>query len=290
MKSFDYVAPRTIKEVVSVLRRYGHRAKILAGGTDLLVKMKGRMLTPDVVVDIKRVPGLDEIKFDRKSGLTIGACVTMRQVEVSPVVRAHYPGLAQGAEIVGSVQIRNRATLVGNLCNSSPSADVAPGFMVLGARLRIAGPARARAVPIEKFFAGPGKNVLKTGEWVTHVKVPPPPSRTGSAYVRHTTREAMDIAVAGVAALVTFARRNGICSDVRIALAAVAPTPIRARRAEGLLKGRKLTQSLIEEAATAASEEARPMTDQRGSAEFRRELTKVLTRRMIVQACKAAQS
>jgi len=289
VKSFEYVAPKTVKEVVSALKRRGKRAMIVAGGTDLLVKMKGRALGPDLIVDIKHIPGLDEIKFDRKNGLTIGACVTMRDAELSPVVRKHCAGVAEGAEIVGSVQIRNRATVVGNLCNAAPSADVAPGLIALGAKVRVAGPGRIRAVPLDQFFTGPGKTILKPGEWVTHVVVPPPPPKTGSAYVRHTTREAMDIAVVGVGAAVTLAPRNGVCKDARIALGAVAPTPIRAVRAEGLLKGQKLTADLIEQAAQVASEEARPISDQRGSAEFRRELTKVLTERMVTRAFEAAK-
>jgi carbon-monoxide dehydrogenase medium subunit len=289
VKSFEYVAPKTVKEVVSALKRHGKRATIVAGGTDLLVKMKGRALTPDVVVDIKRVPGLNEIKFDRKKGLTVGACVTMREVELSPIVRKHCAGVAEGAEIVGSVQTRNRATVVGNLCNAAPSADVAPGLMALGAKVKVAGPGGSRTVALENFFTGPGKNILKPGEWVTHVIVPPPPPKTGSAYVRHTTREAMDIAVVGVGAAVTLTPRNGVCKAARIVLGAVAPTPIRAPRAEGLLRGQKLTADLIAQAGQAASEEARPISDQRGSAEFRRELTKVLTERMVTRAYEAAK-
>lgn len=289
MKRFEYVAPKTIKEVTAALKKHGKRAMIVAGGTDLLVKMKGRALTPEVVVDIKRVPGLDEIRFDKRNGLTLGACVTMGEVERSSVVRERYAGVAEGAEIVGSVQIRNRATIVGNLCNAAPSADVAPGLMTLGAKVKIVGPGGSRTVALENFFAGPGRNTLKPGEWVTHVVVPPPPPRTGSAYVRHTTREAMDIAVVGVGAAVTLAPRNGVCKDARIVLGAVAPTPIRAPRAEGLLRGKKLTADLIAQAGQAASEEARPISDQRGSAEFRRELTKVMTERMVARALKAAK-
>jgi len=289
VKRFEYVAPKTIKEVTAALKKHGKRAMIVAGGTDLLVKMKGRALTPEVVVDIKRVPGLDEIRFDKRNGLTLGACVTMGEVERSSVVRERYAGVAEGAEIVGSVQIRNRATIVGNLCNAAPSADVAPGLMTLGAKVKIVGPGGSRTVALENFFAGPGRNTLKPGEWVTHVVVPPPPPRTGSAYVRHTTREAMDIAVVGVGAAVTLAPRNGVCKDARIVLGAVAPTPIRAPRAEGLLRGKKLTADLIAQAGQAASEEARPISDQRGSAEFRRELTKVMTERMVARALKAAK-
>lgn len=290
MKSFEYVAPKTVKEVVATLKKHGKKAMIVAGGTDLLVKMKGRALGPDVIVDIKRVAGLSEIKFDKKNGLSIGACVTMREAELSPLVRKNYPGVAEGAEIVGSVQIRNRATVVGNLCNAAPSADVAPALVAHGARVRITGPKGTRSLLLESFFAGPGRTILAPGEWVTHVLAPPPPPRTGSAYVRHTTREAMDIAVVGVGAAITLAPKDGVCKDVRIVLGAVAPTPVRATHAEALLRGRKLTDALIAQAGeAAASEDARPISDQRGSAEFRRDLTQVMTERMIKQAMNAAR-
>lgn len=289
MKSFEYVAPRTVKEVVTVLKKHGKKALIVAGGTDLLVKMKGRVIGPDVVVDIKRIAGLSGIKYDKKTGLTLGACVTMRDVEQSPLIRKTYPALAEGAQVVGSVQIRNRATVVGNLCNAAPSADMAPGLLAHGAKVKILGPKGTRSLSLEGFFTGPGKTVLAPGEWVTHVVVPPPAPRTGSAYVRHTIREAMDIAVVGVGVSLTLSPGNGTCKEARIVLGAVAPTPIRAGQAESLLRGQKLTPGLISQAGEAAARDARPISDQRGSAEYRRELTKVMTERMIRQAWGAAR-
>jgi len=289
VKSFEYVAPKTIKEVVSALKKHGKKAMIVAGGTDLLVKMKGRALGPDVVVDIKRVPGLDEIKFDKKNGLTVGACVTMRDAELSPVVRKHYPGVAEGAEIVGSVQIRNRATVVGNLCNAAPSADVAPGLIAHGAKVKVAGPGASRTILLEGFFAGPGKNILKPGEWVTHVVVPPPPPRTGSAYVRHCTREAMDIAVVGVGIRLTLAA-GGSIDEARICLGAVAPTVIRAQDAEQALQGQSPSEELFERAAVLAQQSARPISDVRGSAEFRRYLVGAMTKRCLSIALNRAKA
>ncbi len=288
MNRFEYVCPTTIKGVVSILRKHSKRAMILAGGTDLLVKMKDRSITPEVVVDIKRISGLDQIQYDKKKGLSIGACVTMREAENSPILHKHYKALVEGSEIVGSVQIRNRATLVGNICNAAPSADVAPGFIVVGAKVKIAGPKGTRIIQLGRFFTGPGKTILRTGEWVTHILVPSPPPRTGSAYIRHTIREAMDIAVVGVGVALTMSKKNGRCKEAKISLGAVAPTPIRAIRAEKLLRGQELNQKLIEQAARIASEESRPISDQRGSAEFRRDLTRVLTERMVTRAFKAA--
>ena len=283
MQRFDYIAPRTIREAVAAL---GSRRKavVLAGGTDALMRMKARTWSPELVVDVKRIPRADELRFDRKTGLTIGPAVTMREVELSPVVRRHYQALSQGAELVASVQIRNRATVVGNICNAAPSADTAPGLMVLGAKVRIAGPKGRRSVSVEDFFLGPGQTALKRGELVTGIQVPAPATRTGSAYERHTIRQAMDIAVVGVGVSVTLAPRTGACEDVRIALGAVAPTPIRARSAEGILRGERFTDELIDAAAEAAAAEAKPITDVRSSAEFRCELVRVLTRRMVEAA------
>jgi len=219
----------------------------------------------------------------------VGAAVTMRQAELSGTVQKRYPAIAQGAGVVASVQVRNRATLVGNLCNAAPSADTAPGMIALRAKVRIAGPEGRRTVLLEDFFTGPGKTVLGPGEMVTAVQVPPPAPRTGSAYARHTPRGAMDIAVAGVGVGVTLAPRAGTCEDIRIVLGAVAPTPLRARQAEGVLRGKVPTPELIEQAAEVAAGEARPIDDVRASAGYRRDLVRVLTRRMVEAALEDAR-
>ena len=288
MQSFEYIAPKTVREAVEALQ--AHRdALLLAGGTDALIGMKLRVETPGVVIDIKRIRGLDELRFDEKSGLAIGAAVTMRQIELAPLVGERYTALAQAAAVVGSVQIRNLATLAGNVCNAAPSADTAPGLIALGAKVRIAGPQGRRSMVVEKFMVGPGKTALEAGELVTGIQVPVPGRRTGSAYVRHTPRGAMDIAVVGVGAAVTLAPRTGACEDLKIVLGAVAPTPLRAKRAERLLKGEKFSEELIEAVAAAAAEEARPISDVRASAEFRRHMVQVLTKRMVAAARQDAQ-
>ncbi len=288
MHSFDYFAPRTVREAVEALKAHPG-AMVLAGGTDMLVRMKGRIWKPEAVVDVTRISGLGELRFDRKRGLRVGAAVTMRQVELSPAACAHYPALAQGAGVVGSFQIRNLATVVGNICNAAPSADVAPGLIVHRARVRIAGPGGRRSLLVENFMTGPGQTALKAGEFVTAIEVPLPAPRTGSAYVRHTPRGAMDIAAVGVGVAVTLAPRTGACEEIGIVLGAVAPVPMRAKQAERVLRGRKPTPGLIDEAADAAVGEARPISDVRGSAGFRREMVRVLTGRMVTAACEGAR-
>lgn len=281
MQAFDYVAVGSVREAVAALKNK-KRVMVLAGGTDMLVRMKGRALTPEVVVDVKGIPGAGD--FSAKSGLSIGSAVTMRQVELSAKVREDYAAVAQGAAVVGSIQIRNLATVAGNICNAAPSADVAPGLIALRAKVRIAGPGGQRTLLVENFMTGPGKTALKRGELVTAIQLPTPGPRTGSAFVRHTPRGAMDIAVVNVAVAMTLAPRTGKCEDVRIVLGAVAPTPMRALKAEMLLRGEKLTADLVAEAAAVAGAEARPISDQRASAEFRRELVRVLTGRMVEAA------
>lgn len=288
MNRFEYFAPETVREATELLQAHP-RARVLAGGTDLLVQMKERARTPDTLVDIRRIPGAGELRFDSESGLTIGAAVTMRQVELMPAAQSHYAGLAEGARVVGSFQIRNLATIVGNICNAAPSADAAPGLIVHGAKVKIAGPGGRRAILVGNFMTGPGRTALQSGEFVVGIHVPVPSARTGSAYVRHTPRGAMDIAMVGVGAAVTLAPGTHACQDARIVLGAVAPTPLRARAAERLLQGQRLTDGLIAAAADRAAEEARPISDVRGSADFRREMVRVLTARMVAAAFENAR-
>jgi len=287
---FEYVAPGTMKEAVAILGA-NHSARILAGGTDLLLQQRhDPRWRGDLVVDIKRVRNSDELRLDEKRGLTIGPAATMGQVEAAHAVRQVYPALVQGAEVVGSVQIRNRATVVGNICNAAPSADTAPGLIVLGGRVRIAGPEGRRSVPVERLFVGPGRVALQPGELVTAIQVPAPRPRSGSAYARHTTRESMDIAVAGVAAAVELNEDGSACRKVRIAMAAVAPTPVRALGAERAMLRGEVSDELLDQAATTAAQECQPISDVRASAEFRRELVRVLTRRMVAAAIADARA
>lgn len=282
MKPFDYLAPRTLAEAVDALAKYNGQARMVAGGTDLLLKMKAGRLAPKVVVNIKRIPELRGLSFE--SHLTLGALTTLEELRCSPIIREHYPALAEAAATMASVQIRNLATVGGNLCNAAPSADLAPILIALNAIVRIAGPGGERRIPLNDFFTGPGTTVLAPGELMVALKVPRP---TGPAlYLKHSPREHMDIAVVGVGVSLRWsgtlratATPTPTCESVRVVLGAVAPTPLRAQRAEAELLGGPLTSERIDRAANLAAEEAKPIDDVRGSAWYRRRMVEVLTRR-----------
>ena len=286
MKPFDYVVPTSLAEAVEVLGRHGERARALAGGTDLFLRMERGGWAPEVVVDLKGVPGLAGIRYDAERGLAVGALALHADVAAHPVVVGNYSVLAQGAGWVGGPQMRNRGTVRGNLCNASPAADTAAPLIALGARVRLVGARGERTLPLEDFFTGPGKTVLAPGEILAEILVPPPPPRTGGDYQRRT-RTAMDIAVVGAAAVVTLDGGSG-CGEVRVALGSVAPTPLRGRAAEAALRGRDLTPQRIAEAARAAAAEASPIDDVRASAAYRRAMVEVLARRALANAAARA--
>lgn len=285
MRHFDYHEPATLDEAVALLRECSGQASLLAGGTDLLVQIREQVRQPAHVVNIKKILGLDDLLFDA-DGLRIGALTTTRALELSPIVRRHFAGLCHAVTHFASIQVRNRATLIGNICRASPSADTLPPLIADGAMLHLFGAAGRRTVAVEDFCTGPGKTVLAAEELVTHVVVPPPPPHTGKVYLKHGRRAEMELATVGVAVTVTL--ESGCCRDIRIVLAAVAPTPLRARRAEAVLRGRPLSAALIEEAAQAALTESCPIGDVRGSADYRRAMVGVLTRRAIEQAAEQA--
>jgi len=282
MTPFDYSEPPTLADAVALLDRLGDKASVLAGGTDLIVQMKEHVRRPEHVVNIKKILGLDTFSFDSQVGLTLGALVTTRQVETSAVALRHYASLVRAVTDFASIQVRHRATVVGNVCRASPSADTLPPLIADGALLRIVGPEGRRELPLEGFCLGPGRTSLARGEIVTHLVVPPPPPSTGKVYLKHGRRAQMELATVGVA--VTLTAVDGVCHEVRIVLAAVAPTPLRACRAESVLRGQRLDAAAIEAAAEAAMQEARPIGDVRSSADYRREMVRVLTRRAIQQA------
>ena len=287
MRRFEYHEPRTLEDAVALLGRYNGAASVLAGGTDLLVEIKEQLRRPDHVVNIKKIPGIDAFSFDERGGLRIGALVTARTIETSPLVLDKYPGLAQAARELGSIQIRNRATLVGNVCRASPSADTLPPLVADRAVARLYGPGGERSVTLEEFFTGPGRTVLRADELLVELVIPPPAPRTGKVYIKHGRRKAMELATVGVAVAVTLDGER--CRDASIVLGAVAPTPIRATSAEALLRGAKLDGQRIKEAARAARGEARPISNVRASAEYRAEMVEVLTRRALEQARELAR-
>ena len=288
MRAFAYHAPTSLAEAVSILEREGGGGKILAGGTDLLIAIKERGFVPNYVVSLRDVKEVQQVSFDAQQGLRIGAAARLSDVASHPVVQERYPIIVQGASLVGSLQIQNQGTVVGNVCNAAPSADTAPPLVALGAIARIVGPGGERTVPVEDFFVGPGRTVLKSDELVAEIIVPPPPARSGGAYERFTPRQEMDIAVVGVGSVVTLGQGDR-CTAARICLGAVAPTPVRAKAAEAALIDRDLTPEAIEAAADAAVKDATPISDQRGTAEYRKHLVKVLTRRTVSAAWQDAR-
>jgi len=286
VRRFQLALPRNIDECVKFLAERGPETKVIAGGTDLLPQMKNGLLKPAAVVDLSGVADLRTLRRQDGSGLRVGASVTAREIERDAYVRSAYPALAESGALVGSVQIRNLATVGGNLCNAAPSADMAPPLLALEAEAVVAGPRGRRRVSLSDFFTGVRRTVLAPDELLVELIVPALGPRSGGQYLRHTPRRELDIAVVGVASQITMS--DGVCAKARIALAAVAPTPIRATAAEQALEGRPLTAEQIGRAATLAVEAARPISDQRGSADFRRHLVAVLTRRTLTTALERA--
>jgi len=286
VRRFELAVPGSVKDCLRVLAERGPEAKVIAGGTDLVPQMKIGLLHPRFVIDLSGIPELRALKVN--GGLRVGASVTARELELHPGVRSAYASLADSAALVGSVQIRNLATLGGNMCNAAPSADMAPPLLALGAEAVIAGPRGQRRVPVETFFQDVRRTVLAADELLVEFVVPAPGPRSGGSYLRHTPRRELDIAVVGVASQVWLS--DGVCRKARIALAAVAPTPVRATAAEQALEGQPLTPELIERAASLAVEAAKPISDQRGSADFRRHLVRVLTRRTLAIALERARA
>ena len=282
MRRFEVALPEDLDECLRFLADRGPESKLLAGGTDLLPQMKNGVTTPKHVIDLTGVARVHVLESEAKAGLRIGSAVPARQVELDARVRNGYAAIADAAALIGSVQVRNLASVGGNLCNAAPSADMAPPLLALEAQAVIAGPKGERRVPLSDFFAGVRKTVLGPDELLVEIVTPPPGPRSGGSYIRHTPRRELDIAVVGVASQVTLS--NGVCAKARIALAAVAPTPIRATAAEAVLEGKALTPELIDRAAELAVQSARPISDQRGSADFRRHLVRVLTRRTLTAA------
>jgi carbon-monoxide dehydrogenase medium subunit len=287
VRRFDLALPESVDDCVKTLVGRPAGAKLLAGGTDLLPQMKNGMLKPAWVVDLSRVAELQKLAVEGGE-LHIGAAVTARTLELDKRVTGRYASIAEGGALLGSVQVRNLATVGGNLCNAAPSADMAPPLIALDAVAVIAGPKGRRRVPLAEFFTGARRTVLGADELLVELVVPDPGARSGGQYLRHTPRRELDIAVVGVASQLTLA--DGKCAKARIALAAVAPTPVRATTAEQALQGQALTPELIERAAGLAVDAAHPIADQRGSIEFRRHLVRVLTRRTLTTALARASA
>ena len=275
--------PISLQEASRLLKEHGPGGRFLAGGTDLVIAIKEKGLVPKYVVDLKKIPGLSAIREHADGSLTIGALTTMREVEISPVIIRKFPFLAQSAAEVGSIQIRNRATVGGNMANATPSADVAPGLIALNATAKIVGARGEKTVPLEEFFRGPGQTVMEPDEILTEITIPKTSPQLVGEYIKFSPRDMMDLAYVGVAVTYNLTDTNR-CSDVRIVLGAVAPTPIRARNSEAILEGQILTAELAAKVGEETAKECKPISDVRSSADYRRAMVGVMTKRAILNA------
>jgi len=289
VKAFEYTAPTTLDEAIRLLAELNGRARPMAGGTDVLVQMRAGRLTPDRIVDVKNVPELNELRYDASGGLTIGAAVPCYKIYADQAIARAYPGLIDAASIVGGVAIQGRATLGGNLCNSSPSADTIPVLIAMGAKVNIRGPRGSRQLPAEQFCTAPGRNVLEAGEVVVSIELPAPPPNSGAHYQRFIPRYEMDIAVVGVGAGVVLSDDKRTIRSARIALGAVAPTPLFVPEAGQALEGKPAAEESLAAAAEIARNAARPIDDMRGTAAQRKHLVGVLTRRVLAGAIARAR-
>lgn len=284
---FEYLKATSVEEAVSLLAKYDGRVKLLAGGTDLVVQMRRKMIQPQYIINIEKL-GLDYIRYDNGL-LRIGALTTVRSLEKSEEVKQNHLVISEAAGQLASIGVRNIATVGGNLCTASPSADTIPSLIGLGALVKIAGPKGEREALLEDFFTGPGTTVLGKGELLVEIAVPEVAPQTGAIYLKHGIRGSIDLAIVGVAAVIALGKA-GECQEAKIVLGAVAPTPMRARKAEGVLKGEKIDDGLTEDSARIASEEAHPITDVRATAEYRKEMVKVFTRRALREALARARA
>jgi carbon-monoxide dehydrogenase medium subunit len=282
----DYFEPKSVHEALSLLAKYGDEARVIAGGTDVMVDMKYKE-EPGCLVNIKRIPGMSAIE-ENGGGLRIGPLVTIREIETSRLIRERLPLLWEACHQFASLQIRNTATIGGNICRASPSGETLAPLLVLEAKAKLAFSEGQKIEGFNSLFLGPGRTSLGSKGLLTEIEIPYPPQGSRGVYLKHAVRGAMDIAMVGVAVMVRPDTANTSLQDVRIGLAAVAPTPIRATKAESILRGKPLTAALSQEAARVAASESSPISDQRSSAEYRGWIVEALTRRGLEQSWKAA--
>jgi len=281
MRDFEYFEPLTVSEATSWLAKYKGEAKVIAGGTDLLVDMKQNRIRPKCLINIRTIPDLDYISYVPE-GLRIGTLATIRALEKSTEVRQRYPIISQAASQFGNISIRNVATVGGNLCHALPSADMAPGLIGLSAKVKIVGPDGERIIPLEDFFTGSGETVLKIGELLVEIQIPPLPTNTKGVYLKYGMRGKSDLPIVGVAVVVTLEPENKVCRDIKIVLGNVAPTPIRARSAEEILRGKRIDEVIVDRCAQMASDEAHPRaSSMRASPEYKKAMVKVFTKQAV---------
>lgn len=287
MQAFEYTAPKSLEEALFLLDEKSESSRVLAGGTDLLVQMRGGRWNVDRIVDVKHIPELNEISYTQGGELRIGASVSCCRIYEDSNIVSAFPGLIDAAGLIGGIQIQGRATLGGNLCNAAPSADGVPPMMVLGARCLIAGPQGTREIAVQDFCTAPGKNVLQKGEMLVSIRLPAPVPSSGAHYLRFIPRNEMDIAVAGVGASIVLNGGGDRLLSARVALASVGPTPIMLDNLD--VEGQPIDDSTIQKVAEAARAAAKPISDMRGTIEQRLHLVEVLTRRALQGAIRRAR-
>lgn len=287
LPDFEYHAPGSLQEVCAILAQFGPRAKVLAGGTDVLPMMKREKISPEVLISIKNLCQLTDIYFELGRGVVIGARATHNALAGSPVLQEKYLSICEAAHRIGNHQIRNLGTIGGNIVNAIPSADLPPILIALGAMIKLVGTTGERILPLEEFFTGPGKSVINQDEILTEVIIPEQPF-TGSTYFKFGLRRSGALAVVGVAAAV--AMDGDVCKEARIALGAAAPTPMRAVKAEQFIRGRVVTEELLEEVGRCAAAESKTRTSIRGSEDYRRDMVRVFTKRALRKAIKESHS
>jgi len=276
---FELLQPRSLQEALEMKKNYGDKARVLAGGTDLLVLLKDQKLTAEAVMSLAGVRDLNFIRYEDGRGATLGALATHSGVAASPIIQQKFPDLAEACSQVGAVQIQNLGTVGGNLCNASPAADVAPPLLLMDAVLILASARGERRVSIHDFFQGPRRTVLQADEILKEIFVPEVPGRRGATYLKLGRRKAMEIAIVGIGVAIHLNGSDQVVSECRIAMGSVAPTPVRARRGEEILRNQEVRDELIEEVAVVAAEEASPISDLRASREYRLDMIRVLCRR-----------
>ncbi len=274
---------------MKILASNGDNARMMAGGTDILVQMRAGRRTPSVVVDVKEIPELNVISYDASKGLTLGAAVPCYKIYQDKTLAAAYPGLIDTAELIGGIQIQGRASIGGNVCNAAPSGDSIPAVIVLGGVCNIAGPNGTREMPAEEFCIAPGQNALQNGEMLVSISFPAPQAHSGANYLRFIPRNEMDIAVAGVGTSVVLDAAGQNFVSARIALASVAPTPVFAKEAGDSLAGKAVSEEAIQQASELAQAAAKPISDMRGTIRQRTHLIGVLTRRSLNNAIERAR-
>jgi aerobic carbon-monoxide dehydrogenase medium subunit len=281
MIKFDYLEPATLAEALSLLEQHGDSARVIAGGTSLIIWMRQRLLMPKVVIGLGRIPDLDTITFNAQEGLRIGAGARHRDIELSPAVKEHYPLLHETFRKVAQPRIRNMGTIGGNLAGGDPLTDPGASLIALDAELTLRSSNGTRTMLVEDFFVDYYQTALEAGELLTGIRVPPP-QRPGWSHIKFTPRSVEDFATVGVA--ITLRGQDRTCEDARLALNSVASTIVRAKRAEEVLRGRRLTDEVLREAGEVAASEVDPVDDNRGSADYKRDLVKVLVRRAAEEA------